>query len=143
MPSYLSPRLMPWLSVPSVRSRSLAALFLLFSWRTAAQDVPPPAATVPVNVSVASGVPLRLYITQRLRMRTGEPVRAKLIEPMFAFDREVVPAGVEIKGHVAKRDPVAKMVRARAIINGDFTPLHSARVQFTTLQMPDGRQLSI
>lgn len=76
-------------------------------------------------------------------MRMGAPVRAKLIEPLYAFDREVVPAGADLQGRVTKLDPAPKMVRARAILGGDFTPLHSARAEFSTIIMPDGRQLSI
>jgi hypothetical protein len=30
-----------------------------------------------------------------------------------------------------------------AIIGGDFTPLHQARVEFTTLMLPDGRQMAL
>ena len=29
------------------------------------------------------------------------------------------------------------------MMNGDFTPLHRARVEFTSLTLPDGRQLTI
>ncbi len=121
----------------------LIALLSLLSWPVAAEDAQQPPATVPVHLSVASGVPLRLYITQRLWMRTGDPVEAKLIEPVYAFDRVVVPAGVELQGHVTRLDPAPKMDRARAILGGDFTPLHAARAEFTTILMPDGRQVAI
>ncbi len=101
------------------------------------------APVVQVPLVVNSGAPLRVYITRRLHMRDGEPVRAKLIEPIYAFDRIVVPAGVELQGHVTKLDPASKMVRYQAIVQGDFTPLHWARVQFTDVLMPDGRTVPI
>ncbi len=127
----------------AVRNRPLIALLFLLSWPALAEEGQQLPATVPVGLSVGSGVPLRLYITQRLRMRTGEPVRAKMIEATYAFDRVVIPPGVEVQGHVTRLDPAPKMVRARAILGGDFTPLHSARAEFTTILMPDGRQVSI
>lgn len=92
---------------------------------------------------VSAGVPLRVYLTKRITKRLGEPVRAKLLEPVCAFDREVIPAGVELIGTVSKLDPVAKMKRASAVLGGDFTPLHQAEVEFTTVIMPDGARIPV
>lgn len=101
------------------------------------------APDIKVPLTVSAGAPLRLYITKRLPMRRGQPVEAKLIEPVYAFDRIVIPAGVTVRGHVTTLDPVSKVRRTEAIIGGDFTPLHFARVQFTEIVMPDGRVLPI
>lgn len=35
--------------------------------------------------------PLRLYLTGRVSRQVGAPAQAKLMEPVFAFDREVTP----------------------------------------------------
>ena len=59
----------------------------------------------------AIAAPLRVYLTHRLRMRGGEAVQAKLIEPVYAFDRIVVPSGVEIRGHIATLQRASKMIR--------------------------------
>lgn len=40
-----------------------------------------------------AGAPLRVYLTKRLSKRLDQPVEAKLIDPLFAFDRQVAPAG--------------------------------------------------
>ena len=119
-----------------------SALLLVFSGFAVAQDAKP-AAVVNVPLIVSAGVPLRTYVTKRLRMRLDEPVQAKLIDPIYAFDRIVVPAGAELQGHVTKLDPVSKMKRAQAILNGDFTPLHFARVEFTTVTLADGHSMPI
>ncbi len=92
---------------------------------------------------MAPGVPLRLYLTKRLTKRMDEPVHAKLIEPLFAFDREVVPAGAEVVGRVTRLDPVPRRARAAALLGGDFTPLHRAEVQFTEIVMPGGRRIAL
>ena len=70
-------------------------------------------------------------------------MEAKTMEPVFAFDREVVPAGTTVEGRVSTVQPVSKMQRLRAIVSGDFTPLRSARVDFTTLVFPDAHRLSV
>ncbi len=109
----------------------------------AANDLPSATTTLQVPLTVAAGVPLRLYTIKRLRMRMGESVQARLIDPVYAFDRIVVPGGAELQGRVVKLDPVAKMTRLQAILNGDFSPLHFARVEFTNITLPDGHNLAI
>jgi hypothetical protein len=98
--------------------------------------------TPKISLSVPAGAPLRLYLTKRASKRIGAPVEAKLLESVFAFDQEVLPAGTVALGEVSRVHPVPKMQRFRAIVNGDFTPLRRAEVEFTTLILPDGRKLS-
>ena len=98
-------------------------------------------ATIPLTV--APGVPLRVYLTKRISKRVDEPVHAKLLEPIFAFDREVVPAGALIEGRVSRLESAAKMKRASALLGGDLTPLHEAEVEFTEIVMPDGRRVAV
>lgn len=100
----------------------------------AADDIP---------LVVPAGAPLRLYLTKRVPKRAGALVQAKVIDPVYAFDREVIPPGAVVNGKVGRVLPVSKAQRARAILNGDFTPLHVAPIEFTTLVMPDGRTLPI
>ncbi len=70
-------------------------------------------------------------------------MKARLLEPLFAFDRQVAPAGSDVIGHVSRLQRVAKMKRTQAILDGDFTPLHNAEVEFTTLVLPDGRRMPL
>ncbi len=105
-----------------------------------------PAADVPsgqLPLTVPSGAPLRLYLTKKISKRLGAPVEAKLLEPVYAFDRQVVPAGVVVNGKVSRLDSLTKWQRFMTMLNGDFTPLHRARVEFTTMVMPDGRIVPI
>ncbi len=96
-----------------------------------------------IPLSVPSGAPLRLYLSKRVSKRTGAPVEARLLEPVFAFDREVIPAGTVAQGQVSRVQPVDKWLRVKAIVSGDFTPLRSAQIEFTTLILPDGRRVSM
>jgi hypothetical protein len=98
--------------------------------------------TPKISLSVPSGAPLRVYLTKRVSKRVGAPVEAKLLESVFAFDREVIPAGTVAQGQVSRVQPVGKWQRVRAIVNGDFTPLRSAQVEFTALILPDGHTVS-
>jgi hypothetical protein len=118
-----------------------AVCFFLFTASATAQTAAG-IETPTISLSVPSGAPLRLYLTKRISKRIGAPVEAKLLEPVFAFDREVIPAGTVAQGQVSRVQPVGKWQRVRAIVSGDFTPLRSAQVEFTTLVLPDGRTVS-
>src|ERR1700726_2266591 len=74
-----------------------------------------------VPLSVPSGAPLRLYLTKKIPKRAGTPVEGKILEPVYAFDKQVIPAGSVVTGKVSQVEPVTKMLRFRAIVNGDFT----------------------
>jgi hypothetical protein len=126
--------------MPVVRTLLISAFFL-FPASVAAQTAPDEGAPT-VSLTVPSGAPLRLYLTHRVSKRTGAPVEAKLLESVFAFDREVIPAGTVALGKVTGTQPVGKWQRVTAILNGDFTPLHRGLIEFTELRLPDGRELS-
>jgi hypothetical protein len=96
-----------------------------------------------ISLSVPAGAPLRLYLTQKIPKRAGAAVEAKLLEPAFAFDKEVIPAGALAQGVVSRVQPVTKGQRVRAILNGDFTPLRQAQVEFKALVLPDGRKMAL
>ncbi len=127
-------------------SRYLGGLFVLSLAFVCCPLLPaaaPVGEIVKVPLSIDSGVPLRLYLTKRLPKHIGEPVHAKVLEPVFAFDRQIIPAGAEVLGLVTALRPVDKHVRAAAMLAGDFTPLHRAEVQFTTLRFPDGHEVAL
>ncbi len=96
-----------------------------------------------VSLSVPAGAPLRLYLTKKISKVAGTPVQGKILEPVFAFDKEVVPAGSVITGKVSQVEPVRKWLRFQAIVNGDFTPLRNAQVEFDTLTLPDGSKVAL
>ena len=96
----------------------------------------PPKARVFVPLTISAGVPLRVYIDHRIGIRRGALVRAILIEPIYSFDRVVVPAGSRLDGQIGEVEPVPWTTRLFAMLNGDFTPLHRAKVSFDELDAP-------
>lgn len=121
----------------------LAGTVLFFAQISVGQQAITPGKNVSVPLHVEAGTPLRLYITHRAWYRINEPVEAKFVEPVWAFDQIVIPAGTVVRGRVAKLDPVPAITRAMAIVRGDFTPLKRAEVSFTTLTLPDGRTMQL
>src|SRR5260370_887551 len=90
----------------------IVAIACIFLFKTSATAQTTAENETPkISLSVPSGAPLRLYLTKRLSKRTGAPVEAKLLEPVFAFDREVIPAGTVAQGQVSRVQPVGKWQR--------------------------------
>jgi hypothetical protein len=96
-----------------------------------------------IPLTVPAGVPLRLYLTKRVAKRSDAPVEAKLLTPVYAFDHEVIPAGTRVLGHVSRVEPISRWERVRAVLGGDFSPLHVAQIEFTSLLLADGRPMEL
>ncbi|MDP9038049.1 MAG: hypothetical protein M3O02_02090 [Acidobacteriota bacterium] len=112
---------------PSPRAIPLVLSALL----TALARAQTPAATLP------AGTPLPLRIAAALPLKTGQPVRAELIYPVYADNRLLLPAGTPVLGTVASLHS-NRTRRVQAVLGGDFTPFRTPVVQFTSILLPDG-----
>jgi hypothetical protein len=99
-------------------------------------------ATIPLTIP--TGTPLRIVLDERVRIdHPGEPVHGKVVETVYAFDQEVIPAGSVATGHVKSIAGVSGVKRTMAYMNGDLTPFRRYEVGFDMVTLPDGRQLPI
>ena len=73
----------------------------------------------------------------------AELVHGKLVESVYAFDQELIPAGSVATGHVALVESVSGLKRTLAYSNGNFSPFHRYTVTFDSLTLPDGRHVPI
>jgi hypothetical protein len=113
---------------------------------------PPQAAAAPavpkdapsILLTVPIGTPLKVVLDKEIRIqKTGQFVHGKTAEPIYAFDRLLVPAGSEVNGQVAEIGPISKKTRTLAAMNADFSPEHRVRIEFDELVLMDGRHLPI
>src|SRR5713226_8413518 len=85
-----------------------------------------PVAPATIPLALPTGTPLRIAVDQRVRIRdSGAVVHGKVVEAVYAFDQEMIPAGSVATGH------------------GDFSPFHKYEVTFDMVTLPDGRQVPI
>jgi hypothetical protein len=97
-----------------------------------------------VPLTVDTDVPIRAVIEKPVRIKNpGEPVEARVIQPVYVFNRQVIPADSLLIGKIAKIDPVSKKQRLLALANGNLTPFHQAHIEFDTLVLKDGRRFPI
>jgi hypothetical protein len=95
-----------------------------------------------VKLIVQQGRPLRVALTQRITVKeVGQRVTGTLVEPLYAYDRAVAPAGTRVLGHVARLEGVSRIARIRAMAAGDFSPKRQVVLEFDTLVFDDGRQV--
>src|SRR5260221_10650017 len=93
-----------------------------------------------IHLIVPAGTPLRLALDEKITIRkAGQRVTATLLEPVYAFDRIVVPAGTQAIGHIDRIETAHGAARVRSVLSGDFTPLRLALVGFDRLVAADGR----
>ena len=125
----------------SHRFRAVAAsALLLVSTRAVCGQVPDDRAAL----TVAAGRPLRVRLTDRVEIKhVGQVVTATVVDPIYAYDRVVIPSGATVTGHIARLESPSRWTRARTMLGGDFSPQHTPSVQFDTLTLPDGTRLAI
>jgi type IV secretory pathway VirB10-like protein len=107
---------------------------LLWTTHCAAQTV---AQEVEVPLVVSAGSVLRMRTEQTsFPKRAGDVVHAQLSRPVFAFDREVLPAGTEVVGHVISFSQSSRLRQAESMFSGHFGSFKKPEVQFDTVLQP-------
>ena len=103
----------------------------------AAPDTQPQSALV-----VGAGNDLRCRLEKGLRItKLGEPITAKLVEPVYSGTAIAIPEGSTIKGHISSISSTPR--RKTQLLRGDFTRPRTAHVTFDNVILPDGTELQI
>ena len=93
---------------------------------------------------MSAGTPLKVALDQEVRIqKVGQSVHGKVVEPVYCFDKIVVPAGSEVNGKIASIDGVPKMKRTMDAMNANFSPYRQVHVKFDELVLADGRHLPL
>jgi hypothetical protein len=97
-----------------------------------------------VALTVAKGAPLQVALDQEVKIKkVGQPIHGRIVEPVYAFDRIVVPVGTEVLGRVTKIETLSGGKRTQAALNADFTPRRKIEVGFDELVLGDGRRFPL
>ncbi len=103
-----------------------------------------PSSPQSIALSVPRGTPLQVALDQEIRVRrVGQPVHARIVEPVYAFDRLVVPVGSQVTGQVTKIGAISGGKRTIAALDADFSPERKLEVSFNDLALPDGRHFQL
>jgi len=104
----------------------------------------PGSQPVVVPMTVEAGTPIKVALDSEVRVReVGQAIHGKTTEPVYAFDKLLIPVGTVVNGKVSAIDAVPKMVRTMQATNGNFSPVRTVHVQFEELVMGDGRRVAL
>jgi hypothetical protein len=132
---------MSW-SWKMARAVTIALAILACARGAAAQSTSAAPRTIPLTVQ--AGIPISIELEKPVRIKNaGVPISGRVLEPVYVFDRMVIPRGAEVEGRVTKIEPLSRRQRVRSAANGNFTPFRKISLAFDTLQLQDGKRLSI
>ncbi len=97
-----------------------------------------------IPLDVPAGIPLPVVLDKEIRVRkVGQAIHGKIAEPVYAFDKLVVPAGSELSGSVTRIAPVSALKRTLAALDTNFSPYRDVEITFDQLALPDGRRVPL
>jgi hypothetical protein len=114
------------------------------SERRPEQPLPPSPAPQTIQLIVSQGTPIQVAVEEEVRVgKAGQSIHARVVEPVYAFDKLVIPVGSEVFGRITQIEPTPKSKRTEAALNADFTPVRKVEVEFTELWLKDGRRIPL
>jgi type IV secretory pathway VirB10-like protein len=103
-----------------------------------------PLTSPTVALTVPKGTPIQVALDKEVRIeKVGQPVRGHVVEPVYAFDKLVIPAGSEVTGQIAKIEHVSTGKRVMSALDADFTPVHKVEVEFNQINLANGTRIPI
>ena len=146
---------MPWAG----RATLVAIVFVALQARS--QNLPEPPRLLPgsarpavahslafgpqtISLTVPKGTSLQVALADEVRVhKVGQSIDALLVEPVYAFDRLVLPVGSKIHGQVTKISPISRGKRVLAALDADFSPVRKVQIRFTDLFLSDGTHIPL
>jgi type IV secretory pathway VirB10-like protein len=97
-----------------------------------------------IALTVPKGTPMEVALDQELHVRkVGQIVHARVLEPVYAFDKVVVPMGTEVLGRVTGIEHLSKGKRTTAALDADFTPSRKVEIDFSELVIKNGKHIPV
>jgi hypothetical protein len=97
-----------------------------------------------IAMTVPNGTPLQIALDKEVRVRkVGEPITGRVMQPIYVFDRLVIPVGTAATGRISAIEAVPGRTRTLDALNADFTPARKLAVTFDELILPDGRHIDL
>ena len=87
---------------------------------------------------------MKVALDSDVRVRkVGQAIHGKTTEPVYAFDKLLIPAGTLVKGKISAIDSVPARSWVMDATDGNFSPARHIHVQFNELVMSDGRHMAL
>src|SRR5580700_8862691 len=131
-------------------NRLIFAAFLTCAFTVSLDAQDPVSASSPawpqetIALTVPKGTAVQVVLDQELKIqKVGQVVHGRVAEPVYAFDKLVVPTGTEVTGQITQLEGVSSGRRTLDALNADFTPSRKVQIEFNDLLLLDGRHIPI
>ena len=85
-----------------------------------------------IPLTVPKGTAVQVVLDKEVRIqKVGQSVHGRVAEPVYAFDKLVVPVGTEVTGQITQLEGVSGGKRTLDALNADFTPPARCRSNLT------------
>ena len=101
-----------------------------------------PEATIPLTVPAKTPIDVALDNEVRVR-KAGQVIHGHVVNPLYAFDKLVIPAGTEVTGRITRLQGPSGKSRTLDALNADFTPASKIEITFDALVLPSGKNIAI
>jgi type IV secretory pathway VirB10-like protein len=102
------------------------------------------AVQVSVPLAVPAGTAVQVALDKEIRVRkVDQPIHGRVVEPVYAFDKLVIPVGAQATGYITKIESLSAFRRTTAALDTDFSPTRKLEVTFDDLILADGRHIPI
>src|ERR1700692_531241 len=100
--------------------------------------------TQTIPLTVVKGTPVQVALDDEVRVRSaGQSIKGHVIEPVYAFDKLVIPVGTIATGQITAIEDVSTRKRTMAALDADFTPAHKVEIEFSDLALADGKHIAV
>lgn len=97
-----------------------------------------------VSLAVPKGASLQVALDKDVRVKhEGQPIEGRIVEPVYAFDKLVIPTGTRVTGRIIQIEEPSKGKRTAAALDADFSPERATKVEFDHLDLPDGKRVAM
>lgn len=97
-----------------------------------------------IPLAVPKGTAVQVVLDREVRIqKVGQSVHGRVAEPVYAFDKLVVPVGTAVTGQITQLERVSGGRRTLDALNADFTPPRKVQIKFDDLELIDGRHIPI
>jgi hypothetical protein len=87
---------------------------------------------------------VQVVLDRDVRVKTeGQPIRARVVQAVYAFDQIVIPANTQVLGKISEIQGVSGLQRTLAALDADFTPTRRVAVEFNELILPNGKDIAV
>jgi len=148
-----------------IKGRVISAVFLICVWACSALAQGPVSASASASnsmlikrpdaaanasdgetipLTVPKGTAVQVVLDKDVKVqKLGQPVHGRVAEPVYAFDKLVVPVGTEATGRITQLETVSGGKRTLDVLNADLTPPRKIQIEFDDLELVNGGHIPI